>query len=480
METMAELIQSSDSIILREVLRIISDAHCKGFRGFLRVMVSGLGKIGAMFVIQYYLKHTDKLPSILFSFFKAFFYKRRRLDMSVRKLPLYIARRFEAIVRKDFIYNCFPLEFYNDNECGVIEYLPFVHNSLVREVESRAQKDFDDSQSNEFTTLCHELTGDDIKPKKLFPSKNYCYLDDVVSSYFKVAEMTEIFSTKGILIDGEPGLGKTGSVEYLASLNKYGRVIKIDMTNQLDVLFKDIVKKVKKNNKETLIVLFDELDKYISHVVRLTYDAKRSSHNPKKGGILPTWGEHVTNMKEEFLFELLGLLENSYFDKGAIFIFCSNNFDTIFNGVDPTHFNSFKKRFLPIKFNRCGCEELKDYIRYYNDKLADSEWFREEKILDGELGRLRDDISIPYRDVNDLNISACYRVEKFVDNVNEWQQQEEEKSELSLSDLFSSPSSDDIKISSPKKEDTGEYDDLTNDEDNEEYYSYDEDYDADD
>ena len=174
---------------------------------------------------------------------------------------------------------------------------------------------------------------------------------------------------------------------------------------------------------------------------------------------------------------MLGLLENSYFDKGAIFIFCSNNFDTIFNGVDPTHFNSFKKRFLPIKFNRCGCEELKDYIRYYNDKLADSEWFREEKILEGELGRLRDDISIPYRDVNDLNISSCYRVEKFVDNVNEWQQQEEEKSELSSNDLFSPPSSDDIEISSPKKEDIdeydddGKYDDLTNDVYNEEYYS---------
>ena len=441
MEAMAELVQSSDSLILREVLKLFSDSQCGGgFRQIFQAMVSGLGKVAAMFVIQYYLKHTDKLPSLIFSLFKTCFYKRLRLDMSNRKLPLYVARRFEAVIKKDFTYNCFPLTFYNDNEYGVVEYLPGVHTSFYKEIEDVAQKEFEESQSG--TTICQDLKGKDIKPKKLFPSKNYCYLDDVVSSYFKVAEMTEIYATKGILIDGEPGLGKTGSIEYLASLNKYGRVIKIDMTNELGTLFAETVEKVKQKSKESLIVLFDELDKYISHFIRTDYEKKRSTHDPKKGGVLPTWSEHVTSGKEKFLFELLSLLENSYFDKGAIFIFCSNNFDTIFDGVDPRHFESLEKRFLPLKFHRCECEELKDYIRYYNGKFVGSKWHREEEVLERELDRLRDNISIPYRDISDLNISSCYRVEDFIDAINNWHERREGRPISPLSDLFAQLSSD--------------------------------------
>lgn len=438
MEAMAELVQSSESLILREVLKLISDSRCGGgIRQIFRMMIGSLGKVAAMFVIQYYLKHTDKLPSILFSFFKAVFYRRVRLDMSKRELPLFIGRRMESLIKKEFTYNCFPLTFYNDNQYGVIEYLPFVHTSFYREVEDISKKEFEDDQmEGRIVTICQDLKGSVIKPKKLFPSKNYRYLDDVVSSYFKVAEMVEIYSTKGVLIDGEPGLGKTGSIEYLASLNKYGRVIKIDMTNELNKPFGVIVEKVKQKNKESLIILFDELDKYISHFISTGYEKKRSTHDPNKGGVLPTWPEYVTSMKEQFLFELLSLLENSYFDKGAIFIFCSNNFDTIFEGVNPKHFESLKKRFLPLKFNRCDCEELKNYIRYYNNKFVGSKWYREEDALEQELDRLREDISIPYRDVSDLNISTCYKVEDFIDAINDWQKQRGERPISPLLDLF--------------------------------------------
>ena len=492
MESMAELVQSSDSLILREVLRLISDSQCGGgVRQIFQAMVSGLGKVVAMFVIQYYLKHTNELPGIFFSFFKAVFYKRLRLDMSTRNLPLYIGRRMESVIKKDFTYNCFPLTFYNDNEYGVVEYLPIVHTSFYEEIKDMAMKEFNESQKDKFT-VCQDLRGKEIKPKKLFPSKNYCYLDDVVSSYFKVAEMTEIYSTKGVLIDGEPGLGKTGSIEYLASLNKYGRVIKVDMTNELGNLFGDIIKKINQKSKETLIVLFDELDKYISNFIRTDYEKKRSRHDPKKGGVLSTWDEHVAIGKEKFLFELLNLLENSYFDKGAIFIFCSNNFDTIFDGVNPRHFESLKKRFLPLQFHRCECEELKDYIRYYNDKFVGSKWHREKDMLERELDRLREDISIPYRDISDLNISSCYRVEDFIDAINEWHEQGGERLVASLSELFTllSPGSepkDEISDGGEKKEEMvvkgtishedeedGEYDDEEYDD--EEDGEYDDEY----
>ena len=444
--------QNPDSILLREILKIISQASCEGgIKKVISLITGNFGKILLMFVIQYYLKNTSKIPEFLFSFFRSIFYRKIKLDMMSRNTELYTARRLENNIEKEKEYNCFPLYFHKDKQYGIFEYIPVIQSRYYYEVKELAKSDFKEhvEKSSKIRTDFQNLNEKRIIPKKLFSSWNYLHLNEVISSYFQIAEMTEIYSTKGILINGEPGLGKTGCVDYLASLNSYQDIIKIDMTTQLEVSFDDIIKQILKKKMESVIILFDELDKYLSFNIRNEYDKMKNSILQKEGdkleiaGIVTPWKEYVISRKERFLFELLSILENNFFIKGAVFIFCSNNFDTIFEDVNPVHFHSFKKRFLPIKFNRCQKKELKEYLRFYNSKFEGSKWYRSSDILEKEMDKLKEDISITYRDISDLNISSCYMVEKFIHSINEFIEekqnyfniiQEEENDDLEYSD----------------------------------------------
>src|SRR5204863_3510527 len=107
--------------------------------------------------------------------------------------------------------------------------------------------------------------------------------------------------------------------------------------------------------------------------------------------------EYRKFVKQDFLYNLLSLLETSIFDAGAVFIFCSNNFDTIFNDLDPIHFHSLKMRFSPLKFERCNTNEFKEYIRYFNKQLIDTSLYYDEYFLEDMLLQVNDSLSITYR-----------------------------------------------------------------------------------
>src|SRR5690606_24273036 len=99
---------------------------------------------------------------------------------------------------------------------------------------------------------------------------------------------------------------------------------------------------------------------------------------------------------------------------GIVFIFCSNNFETIFDGVDMTHFASLKRRLVNVKFERCDKLELIEYIEYYNLKLKGSQWYYPSGKLSGILEKIRPDLSIPYYILSDTLMLSEHNMEKFV------------------------------------------------------------------
>jgi len=418
-----------------ETLKILSTLTCKGTtKTIINNLFSGVGKIIAIFVLQYHLKNSQDTVSFFNSVCRGLFYKSIRFDMSETSFSLCIATRLKREIPTVLTYNGFPMYFHTESEYGVLQILPGIHSHYFNNLVNLAKQDYERHLQNTKTTqtICRTLD-DHFKPKNLFPSKNYIRFNEIISAHFEISRMTELFSTLGILLDGEPGLGKSDSVEYLARQGIYGEVLKIDMTTQLNRPFGEVVSSVfKTKRRHSLIILFDELDKYFDYNIRASFresqkEIQKDDQKPleQHHNLHQTKAEYFIEQKETYLYKLLNMLESNYFDHGVVFIFCSNNFDAIFEGVNEKHFVSLNKRFLRITFERCQCEEFKDYIRFFNKQFDGTPWFRESNELELLLSNIKDNLRIPYRQLCHLNISSCYNVEKFIDAVNAWEDDNE-------------------------------------------------------
>lgn len=68
------------------------------------------------------------------------------------------------------------------------------------------------------------------------------------------------------------------------------------------------------------------------------------------------------------MYELLTLIEERFTGTNNIFVFCSNNFWTLFDNIENiSHFESFKDRINVVKFVRSTKIEVIKILKYYND-----------------------------------------------------------------------------------------------------------------
>lgn len=218
-----------------------------------------------------------------------------------------------------------------------------VHKTPVR-------KDINFTQS---TTVCRDLSRKVFNPAVLFPSINYKLLDRIIEGFFTVVRTTNMFKTQGILLNGEPGLGKSRACDFLAKSNK-----------------------------------------------------------------------------QDLLYELLELLETNVFDHCAVFIFFSNNFQTIFDDIDVVHFNSLQTRFAPVHFTRCDKSDFN--VKYFNNLIKGTYLHHTDDILNGYL-------SITYRAINHCHVNAGYDLIKLIDVVNNYEPEVHNPKRLSPQKIFKQP-----------------------------------------
>jgi len=417
------LSNTTDSILIREILKVFSEVKCGNSTGnLIQSLSQGVMRLVVIFLIHYHFKKPESVSGILRIIWDNLVYRDSIFDISEISEEFCIAKRLEQSVKKNTSFEVFYQEV---GDQAIFSMIPIIHRRLYLEAQELGRKDYQTHlrKQSEGLTLCNTLDGK-FEPKILFPSKNYTRLLEILQNHFEFSKLTKSFRTLGILLDGEPGLGKTDSLDFLATSKVCGEVLKIDMTKILDKDFSTIVSSAFSGRRsEELVILFDELDKYIDYQVRKAYRSHCTEREEKEvQPISPE--EFVVHFKQDFLYELLSLLETTYHTHGLVILFCSNNFDTIFDGVEITHFQSLKKRFLRITFERCNAEELKDYLRYLNDKFWNTKWYLEEDDLERELNLIRSDLLIPYRQLCHLHITTCYNIRSFITALNEWKDEE--------------------------------------------------------
>ena len=409
---------TSDTMVLNELFKVINNSFsCKdGYQALFKTICSGTLKAIIVFMVQYLVKN----PGIVLSAFRHFIIK-----LIYRRLQISTADDLHKILKNEIVIDPkstepasitmrgLPIYYSVNGSHSALEYCPIIHESFLKEMTSLAQKE--SIQMENKTTILRDAKRRVFNPLTMFPSNNYKRLDKIIDNFFKVVRLTKMFKAQGILIDGEPGLGKSRSSDYLASLGKYGEIcyINLSVTELLKKDFNVIMNEViPKKITGPMIFCFDELDKFLSYNIEYSFQTQKEYND---------FESYRRLKKQTFLYELLEVLETNLFDEGVVMIFFSNNFNTIFEDVDPVHFHSLRTRFAPIRFERCNKAELIEYIRYFNNRVRGSELYYEEARLEALFDRIRDDFSLTYRSINHCHIGAGYDIEKFVELVNTYQ-----------------------------------------------------------
>ena len=426
------LATSSDSVFLKEVFNVFKSIKCPENRNnIIRMLFASTGKIIGLLIIRYYMKECTSITDSINPLFQALFYRTRRYDLTVTSLDLYIGAQLSKEVNKSKYVNCFPIYYDKLTTLGILTYIPVIHSNYIRQITEDAKIQY--SKFKKPITVCSTLDSNFI-PKRLFPSNNYMYLHGLIEQHFKVVSCTGLTPSLGILINGRPGLGKSMTADYLGTQERYGEIKIIDMTKHLDEDFSEISKQVLVSKKDTIIIMFDELDKYMDYYSKESYmklkennttnpdqtknkKEKNNEENNQKVNnyhLTTTEEEHCIRVKTKFLYNILALLETRNFPKGVVFIFCANNFDSIFEGIDEKHVTSLKDRLLKVQYNNCNTEEFCRYIRYLNDQMSETDLHVPLDELNVLLENFDVDISITYRKLSQTSIQCMYNIRKII------------------------------------------------------------------
>ena len=345
--------------------------------------------------------------------------------------------RKKVYEKKSFLFQMrsfFPMYWESgDNHPSVLSYLKWLpsHNEVISECEEEAQLDnyiyecaklLKKTIYKKFGVEKGTLAYINSKASNLFPSKNYTELVEIIGSHLSVAKIVKSYSVLGILIDGQPGLGKTKFADFAVEQKLSGSVYKVDMTTMLKYPFSDALDRIYHSVEiiTDTIFMIDEIDKYIDFRLDIEYDqeVKESQKRCKDElNVLPDAEYFKKQQKVAFLYQMLSILERDGLDKSVIVIFCSNNFHSIFDGLDLTHHKSLYDKFMKVNFKECDHEEIINYLVYYNEMFKKSEF---ERYLNVDLLRnlLRKDINVTHRTLHHISIKSRYDAFKMIELLN--------------------------------------------------------------
>jgi ankyrin repeat protein len=412
---------TSESLILKQLFTLWDESFsCKdGYVSFGKRIVSGTTKALGIFLIQYLVKNPDKISTFFRSLIVKFIYRRLELKTISGTKDAYINKRLQKEINpksepnSSLTLSGLPMYLSINGSYTVLQYCPYFHQKFVDDIDNEANMEIIVQNPNkEIKTQCRDITRKTFVPDTLFPSKNYLALETIISNFFTVVNRTKMYKAQGILIDGEPGLGKSKSCDFLASLNKYHEVyyVNLSLTTLLKKDFKSIIDEVLIKRNGSTIIYFDELDKYLDFYIDFSFRNQEA---------ITDFLEYKRQQKQEFLYQLLEVIETNIYEDGVVFIFCSNNFHTIFEDLNSIHFHSLKSRFAPIRFNRCDRNEIINFIKFFNQQMVGTPMYYKE--LDDLIEEIKNPISLTYRTVRHCHVSSGYNLPKFIELINEYE-----------------------------------------------------------
>jgi hypothetical protein len=378
---------------------------------------------------------------------------------SVENLDYYFKR---SIQKRNSLLEVpyFPLYWNMDNDEGVsilscITYSSD-HNSIIEECREEAviaQSVYDLVKNQKkvlYKTFSHKenkLSYVKSNASKLYPSKNYQKLVECIRTHFDVSTVIESYSVIGMLIDGLPGLGKTKFADFAVEEKLAGHIYKVDMTTMLKFSFEYVLESMYREVDIVTHTIFmiDEIDKYVDYRINYEYNELQNavenvvnstsnskdviSHEVKPKNI-KSFEEFRDQVKTTFLYDMLSILERDGLKYSVVVIFCSNNFHSIFEGVDLTHHKSLYDRFMKIKFEECDHSEIIEYILHYNEKFKTTK-YHSELSVDILRNSLRKDIKVTHRTLHHISIDAKYNATEMIRLLNIYKSEDDSGEALS-------------------------------------------------
>ena len=452
---------SVESIVTNEIVKLVTSSFCgDNLKSTLISLFGKLWKIAVLYGVQYFIKNTKGLSSFLSSLFRLVIYKKTTLNIKdnesidflfYKKIETFLSANNEDAKAQSV--NGFKIYGQKIDNNVHIEYIPLFHNSFMNNLRCEAKESLKDYQDSK-EILVNSITSK-RKPMELYASKNFIKTARIIQEFFRVKKCRDSFSTQAVLIDGIPGLGKTVFLDYVAFEKLASQIISMNLTREeyrkmdfgacMDKLYNMTI-------TGTCVVHVDEIDKHLDYRIKTKYHdmVYREGTSPGNSGTsspetkpspksspkdkeeeksesstdskpnIPSFEEFREDEKIKFLYQLTDLIESKHFSFGVVIILTCNNFESIFDGVDMTHFHSLKRRFLKVRFEKCDKEDFIGYCKFYNDSFKEK--CQEKYIPEDEFEKLCSEISpsfdVPFWIIQQEMVSASFSIRDLIRTIN--------------------------------------------------------------
>jgi hypothetical protein len=413
----------TEDVLLKEVISIVKEVgSVSNISSILSRVCKGTMKTLVLILLKHYIQDTkmmmDLLKSMVWYLVRLFLYKKRTFDIKSHQT---------ALVGEGSLINGLPVYVEKNTSSVDVIYAKGFHSSYLDQIDFEAQQkhDIENSPNTKYYSVLGQRYSL-MKPMSFFPSKNYLKLQNIVETHCKVNDSLSSYSVLGILIDGEPGLGKSKFADFMATRRSFGlpgisNVYRVDMSSgeclkmSPETLFKSFFHDIA--IKQSSLFMIDEVDKYLSYYIEDSYiKLKQQPKKEEEENEIVSFEEYSYKLRIDFLYMLLGILERIGNESSCIVIFCSNNFETIFGDLEMTHFHSLNSRFMRVKFERCDRNEIEDYLRYLNQHMQRLDLY--EPDIETILSSLDPNINITYRSLNEITVLNSYSIRKIVEELN--------------------------------------------------------------
>lgn len=420
-----QLVQQN--FVLKQLFSVIRKSpRRKGVLGFLLCLFCCMPEVLLTLFLSHLLKNNDllmkNLKSLTSFLYKKLLFKPRLIEDKNQQVLKLMNETADSLAEDTL----FPKHYITvlPNNTKVLNSLYFKksdfdvgftyrYNQLQKTLDNKCEFFLANPATNKYS---HKV------PMLLYPSNNYLKLANTIDKSIKLSKTIKNYSVKGILINGEPGLGKSYFSDFFTEYTQQcKRVLKIDLTSFINQPLKDIIKSFVHLTDCPILYMLDELDKYVKFHSEYRYKIHREEHlASQKDGIftkeLQDPSDFIKDLKTEILLTILSVLESTNSLYPSCIIFCSNNFHTIFEGTDKTHFESLTTRFTVHDFFRCDAEEFKNYCRFYNNLCKDeTEFFCDN--LEEVLQNVPSDTSLTFRELEALRFSKNCIYKDMVDTL---------------------------------------------------------------
>jgi ATPase family associated with various cellular activities (AAA) len=281
-------------------------------------------------------------------------------------------------------------------------------------------------------TLCNR------NPAVVFPCDNYEKLEKSLTNYVVNSDKLMNYKPYAINFDGPPGTGKTSFSDYISTKGILHKIVSInmmirteksfvDVLNEMNNLISNLYPKDKEVPPENILIIFDELDKWLSSYVdkviselreksgkqETTSDGKNNKERTIVEKILTP--EDEENKRRDIHFELLDVLYNLFegnmLKNHRYFIILNTNESDKLFGDLPKKYDALKSRIHRYNFSECNKERV---ILFFENMKQTVEHKRDLTPL---YEKIPENIIISYRRIYQLFVEHSCSIEETLDEL---------------------------------------------------------------